>query len=139
MTSPDQLKSLATRFVQEHNQPNYKDAFNAMLSPDCLIHEFLPGLPNPMNVEIYTGFIGSFRGALPDIKNTIEEIVAEGDTVVVRWKGTGTHTGAELMGQAAKGNKLVANGVYILKFKENRICELWDFWDNLNVAQQIGG
>jgi steroid delta-isomerase-like uncharacterized protein len=127
----------ARRFVLEHNQEAYLRSLDELLAPDCLVHEHLPGLPNPMNREVYNQFLAAFRSALPDVGNTIEDVIADGDKVVVRWSGGGTHTGAELIGIPANGLPVVAHGVYVLRFAGGKIAEVWNYWDNLNVVQQL--
>jgi steroid delta-isomerase-like uncharacterized protein len=127
----------ARRFVLEHNQEEYMRSLDELLAPDCAVHEYLPGLPNPMNREVYNHFLAAFRSALPDIGNTIEDVISDGDNVVVRWTGSGTHTGGDLMGIPANGRPVVAHGVYILRFASGKIAEVWNHWDNLNVVQQL--
>jgi steroid delta-isomerase-like uncharacterized protein len=122
----------------EHNQAGYLAAFDELLAPGCLVHEYLPGLPEAMDREGYNQFIAGFRRALPDIHNVVEDIIAEGDKVAVRWMGYGTHTGDPLMGAPASGNGLRAHGTYVLRFSEGKIAEVWNNWDNLNVMQQMG-
>jgi steroid delta-isomerase-like uncharacterized protein len=136
--SSEENKTLARRFVQEHNLADYLTTFDQLLAPSCTIHEYLPGLPESMDRQAYVHFIAQFRNAIPDIHNTIEDVIAEGDRVVVRWKGYGTHTGAELMGIPAGNKQVAANGIYIFRFAQGRIVEVWDNWDNLNVMQQLG-
>src|ERR1700674_1518963 len=134
--STEENKALARRFVQEHNQSGYLAAFDEMLAPTCIVHEYLPGLPPAMDRAVYNQFIAGFRSALPDIHNTVEEVIAEGDLVTVRWVGYGTHTGAELMGVPASQKSVVAHGIYIMRVAGGKIEEIWDNWDNLNVLQQ---
>lgn len=129
--------TLARRFVLEHNQPNYLASHEALLTQDAIIHEYLPGLPSSLDRVGYTHFIAAFRSALPDIGNTIEDVIAAGDKVVVRWTGGGTHTGEPLMNQPATGRPVQAHGVYILRFADGKIAEVWNHWDNLNVLTQL--
>jgi steroid delta-isomerase-like uncharacterized protein len=131
--------TLARRFVLEHNQEPFMRSLDELLAPDCVVHEYLPGLPGAMNREVYNQFLAAFRSALPDIGNTIEDVIAEGDQVVVRWSGSGTHTGGDLMGIQAGGRPVVAHGVYVLRFADGKIAEVWNHWDNLNVVQQLDG
>jgi predicted ester cyclase len=76
-------KALARRFVMEHNQEGYTASFEELLTPDCVVHEYLPGLPDALNRDAYHQFIAAFRSALPDVGNAIEDTVTEGDKVVV--------------------------------------------------------
>ena len=136
--STEENRAIARRFVQEHNQSDYLATLDQLLAPNCILHEYLPGLPDSMDREAFTHFIAMFRSAIPDIHDTIEDAVAEGDKVVVRWKGYGTHTGADLMGVPAGNKQVTANGIYIFRFAQGKIVEVWDTWDNLNVMQQLG-
>lgn len=124
--SIDQLIETAKQFLFTHNQANYLDAFDSYFTPSCLIHEYLPGLPEPMNRVVYEQFIAGFRAALPDIHNQLEDIFAQGDRVVMRWTGYGTHTGADLMQVPATGQSVTAQGIYILRFEAGRIAEVWN-------------
>ncbi|MEP7359895.1 MAG: ester cyclase, partial [Anaerolineales bacterium] len=129
----------AEHFLATHNQANYREAFDEYLSPDCVVHEYLPGLPDAMPRAVYEQFIAGFRAALPDIHNQLEDAIADGDRVSLRWTGYGTHTGAELMQVPATGKSLAAHGIYILRFEAGKIAEVWNHWDSLSVAQQLRG
>lgn len=131
--------TLARRFVMEHNQADYLRSFDELLSPTCLVHEYLPGLPAAMNRAFYNQFIAGFRASLPDIRNQIEDVITSGDRAVIRWTGYGTHTGADLMGVPAAGKPVEAHGVYIFRFEGECIAEVWNNWDNLLVLQQLQG
>jgi predicted ester cyclase len=129
--------ALAQRFLIEHNQANYLQSFDHLLSANCTIHEYLPGLPDAMNRSSYEQFIAGFRAALPDIRNQVDELIISGDRAVIRWTGCGTHTGAALMGIPSAGNPVEAHGIYILRFEGDSIAEIWNHWDNLSVVHQL--
>jgi len=131
--------ALAHRFLLEHNQADYQKTFEQLLSPNCIIHEYLPGLPSDMPRSVYEQFIGGFRAALPDIRDEADEVIVSGQWAVIRWTGYGTHTGADLIGIPASGKSVTAHGIYILRFEGDRIAEIWDNWDNLNVVTQLQG
>ena len=77
------------------------------------------------------------RSAIPDLRITIEDDMAEGDKVVTRWIGQGTHQG-ELMGVAPTGNQLTFTGITIHRIEDTKIVEEWSNWDALGVMRQIG-
>lgn len=135
-TTPEQL---ARRFVLEHNQAGFRQAFDDLLTADVRIHEYLPGLPETLDRTGYEGFITGFRAALPDVRNEIADLFVCGDRAAVRWTGGGTHAGADLMGLPARGKPVQAHGVYVLRFRGDRIAEVWNHWDNLNVHAQLAG
>ena len=128
---------IGKRFLLTHNQANYRQAFDEYFSPDVVIHEYLPGLPDAMDRAFYEQFIAGFRAALPDIHNEIGDIFAAGDRVAIRWIGKGTHTGAELMQIPAAGKPLTAHGIYILRISDGKIAEVWNNWDDLAVMAQL--
>jgi predicted ester cyclase len=66
-------------------------------------------------------------------------LLVDGSRAAVRWTGRGTHSGEPLMGMVAKGTRLVAHGIYVLRFDGDRIAEIWNHWDNLNVLEQLKG
>ena len=134
-TTPNE--TIAKRFLFEHNQADYLASLDQLTTTDCRFHEYLPGLLEPMDRAIYNQFIAGFRAAIPDIQNSLEELIDNGDKIVMRWRGHGSHTGAELMGIPARGTKVTAHGIYILHLRNGKITEVWNHWDNANVQQQL--
>jgi len=127
----------ARRFVEEHNAPDYQAAHDELLADGARLHVAIPGTPDLLDRDGHKQLVAMFRAALPDIRNTVEDIIAEGDSVVVRWSGMGTHTG-ELMGVPGSGRPVSTTGVYIFRLSGGRIVESWLSLDLLGVLQQIG-
>lgn len=67
----------------------------------------------------------------------IEDLIAEGDKVVVRWTGSGKQVG-EFNGMPATGKEFTIAGIDIHRFKEGRIAEHWQVVDQLSLLQQLG-
>jgi steroid delta-isomerase-like uncharacterized protein len=82
-------------------------------------------------------FMGEFRSAFPDFHTTIEDMVAEGDKVVTRWRARGTHQG-EFRGIAPTGNEMEITGIGIFRFSEGKVVESWDNFDQLGMMRQLG-
>ncbi len=78
-----------------------------------------------------------FRSAFPDLRLTIEDMIAEGDKVAVRVVTRGTHKG-ELMGIAPTGRSVTINEQHIVRFANGKITEHWGVEDNLGMMQQLG-
>ena len=78
-----------------------------------------------------------YRNAFPDVQLSIEDQVAEGDKVVTRWIGSGTHQG-EMMGIAPTGNQVRVDGMTISRIEDGKIVEEWDIYDALGMMQQLG-
>lgn len=80
--------------------------------------------------------------ALPDLKIDLEDMIAEGEKVVVRWSATGTHKGAAkhaLFGSVkGTGKALDVSGITILTFDKGRVVETFGLTDELGAATQLG-
>jgi steroid delta-isomerase-like uncharacterized protein len=77
------------------------------------------------------------RKTFPDLKMSVDHIVAEGDMVVVHWTASGTNTQAG-MGIPATGKTMKTSGMTLFRFKDGKICEEWSAWDMLSVMRQLG-
>jgi len=82
-------------------------------------------------------FIQMYLSAFPDIHVTIEELIAEGDKVVLRTVYRGTHQG-ELMGIPATGKPVNVAGIEIVRVEGNTLAERWATIDQLGMLQQLG-
>jgi steroid delta-isomerase-like uncharacterized protein len=81
--------------------------------------------------------VSLYRTAFPDIRLTIEDIMAEGETVVARWNCRGAHRG-DLSGIAPTGNQFAISGVTIARFANGKMVEGYVNWDALGLMQQLG-
>jgi steroid delta-isomerase-like uncharacterized protein len=75
--------------------------------------------------------------AFPDLHLTVEDIIAEGDKVVVRNTVTGTHRG-EYMGLPPTGKSVTYNEIFIFRFDNGRIAETWGVVDVFAQMKQLG-
>jgi steroid delta-isomerase-like uncharacterized protein len=81
--------------------------------------------------------VARFREAFPDIVFTVEDQIAEGETVVTRWSARGTHDG-ELMGVDPTGRKATVTGITIQRFRDGKVLEGWTNWDTFGLLTQLG-
>ncbi|MFN8473284.1 MAG: ester cyclase [Anaerolineae bacterium] len=97
-----------------------------------------PSTPQPLlGPEGQEMFIGGFHVAFPDTHFTIEDVVAEGDKVVVRWAASGTNQGP-LMGMPATGKRVTVRGMTMFTVRDGMVQESWTNWDTLAMLQQLG-
>ena len=84
-------------------------------------------------------FVPILRGAFPDLRFTVEDMIAEADKVVTRYFITGTHQG-EFMGIPATGKSVKINTIWIHRVAEGKIVEgrHWGQWDALGMLKQLG-
>jgi steroid delta-isomerase-like uncharacterized protein len=78
-----------------------------------------------------------FRSALPDLKMVVEDMIAEGDKVVLRYTLEGTHEG-ELFGIPPTGKQLSVKGIAVERVSDGKIREHWRVTDELGMMQQLG-
>jgi predicted SnoaL-like aldol condensation-catalyzing enzyme len=96
---------------------------------------------DPNAAQGRAGFIEfhkAFFQAIPDVRTTINMMVAEGDLVFVYSTYTGTHTGDGLMGLSATGNKINYDVVDMFRLRDGKLCEHWDVADTNTIFTQFG-
>jgi predicted ester cyclase len=87
----------------------------------------------PESVQRY---VGAFRAAFPDLVHRVEEMVAEGETVVARFSAAGTHSGA-WHGMAPTGRAIRYEGVTFARLEGGKVVEHRTLWDTLAVLEQL--
>ena len=120
----------------------YEEVFNAgnvalideLFAPDFVDHD--PSNPLP-GLEGVRQLVGMYRGAFPDLHLTIEDEITEGDRIVTRFTGRGTHRGS-LMGIPPTGKRVTITAIDILRFENGRIAEHWGNQDLLGMMRQLG-
>ena len=134
--SIEQNKALARKLVEEViNQGNISE-IDELLIPNFVEHEELPpGIPPGR--EAPKALFTMLRSAFPDIKATIEHLIAEGDEVVLHMTWTGTHKG-EFMGIPPTGKSISINVIDILGIAEGKFVEHWGVMDSMAMMQQLG-
>jgi predicted ester cyclase len=114
-----------------------------LASPDMLLQYSLHE-PRRGREDI-KAFMTDFRNAFPDLNFWgAADLIAEGDYVVGRWEGGGTHTGQAfsdfLAGSlpANTGRKMKFTGTTVLKLKGGKILEEIGLDDGVTALQQLG-
>ena len=105
-----------------------------VLAPDLKEHNPLPG--QGPGREGHKQVVAAFRAAFPDLRVSTEDLVAEGDRVVLRWRAEGTHQG-ELMGVPATGKRVTLTGIEILRIADDQIVERWAEDNGQSVVQEL--
>jgi steroid delta-isomerase-like uncharacterized protein len=81
--------------------------------------------------------VNLYRTAFHDFRLSIEDLLAEGETVVARWSCRGVHKG-ELDGIAPTGKQFAITGITITRFSNGKIVEGFVNWDALGLMRQLG-
>jgi steroid delta-isomerase-like uncharacterized protein len=87
--------------------------------------------------ELFKRIVSMYRTAFPDVKLTVDDVIAADSKVVQRWHAEGTHRG-ELAGLAPTGARVTVTGISIDEWRDGKVVETWTQWDNLGLARQVG-
>jgi len=131
----EENKAAARRFLEETDKGNL-DVIDELVSPDAIDHNPFPGqAPGAQGVKQVFGML---RTAFPDMSQSIEDMVAEGDRVAFRSTLHGTHRG-EFLGIPATGKQVALPGIDIIRFDDDgKMVEHWGLFDVPLLMQQLG-
>ncbi len=126
-------KAIVRRYLEQVFNERRIDLFEEFLVENYQIHGagIAPG--RKAAKEWYT-IIGA---AFPDMWLTFEDMIAEGDKVVIRGAFSGTHQG-ELFGIPATGKKVTQTSVFIFRLIKGQIVEGWYATNDMDLMQQLG-
>jgi len=117
-TTADNSKQIARNFYEGYNSHDLSTVFNKYISNDLVNH----AMGGALSRQSWLDYDTAMLAAVPDLKATILEQVAEGNKVVTHWVFDGTHT-ADFMGKPATGNKARLEAITIDVIKEGQIVE----------------
>ena len=135
--STEDNKALVRRFFQEFWDQKNLAVADELITANHVDHTAggPPGLPP--GPEGLKQFASIYFTAFPDLRITIENMVAEGDKVVTHWTTRGTHRG-ELMGIPPTGKQVTVTGITIDRIAGGKVAETWTNFDALGMLQQLG-
>jgi predicted ester cyclase len=144
MSREDDNKALVGRWFEGFwGNPWNPQIIDELAAPDILLQYSLHA-PRRGREDV-RNFMLDFRAAFPDLKFWgAADLIAEGDYVVGRWEGGGTHTGPAftdvLLGSlpAASGRKMRFTGTTVLRVEEGKIAEEIGLDDGVTALQQLG-
>jgi steroid delta-isomerase-like uncharacterized protein len=133
----EENKALVLRYFEEIWDKGNLDAIDELFTTNFVRHGPTATEGEVRGLEEFKGLVSMYRSAFPDLRVPIEDLVAEGDRVVSRWRTRGTHQG-ELMGITPSGNQASVTGIIIDRISGGKIEEEWADYDTLHLMQQIG-
>jgi steroid delta-isomerase-like uncharacterized protein len=132
----EQNVALARRwFEQVWNQKN-PDTIRELIAPDCVAHGTSEAGGDLVGPDGFLALQSRLLGAFPDLHVDVQDVLAAGDKIAVRWTGTMHHLGDNL-GVAATGAEIKVNGIGLARVANGKLVEIWDSWDKLSMFQQI--
>lgn len=133
--SVEENKAIARRWNEEIWSKGSLATIDELFATDYVCH--YPGDPTP-DRESYKQWVAMSFAAFADVHCTIEDMVAEGDKVALRWTWRVTHSKGEYMGIAPTGKQMTITGIFILRIEGGKIVEEWGNSDDLGMMQQLG-
>ena len=110
-----------------------RDRMTELLADDVVEHGVHEELQGPGEI---LDFLDAHFETFPDYEGTTERVVAEEDTVVVRYSVAGTHTG-EYRDVEPTGHRAEWTGIGMYRVAEGRIAEIWLEENRLSLLEQL--
>jgi predicted ester cyclase len=131
--SDQDVKATARRFF--HSQDARRGGPAQELCADDY-RAYLAGFP-AMDLDGHTAFSAGFYEAFPDLRHRLEEVFADGEVATVRFRLTGTNSGA-FLGTPPTGRTVDVGALALLRINSDKVAELRAEFDQLGLMQQIG-
>ncbi len=137
--STEENKALVRRYFEE--VPHNPAACDEIYAPSFLFHTLQHAAITPQVIESSPesekeAYVW-LRSVWGDWRMDVDEMLAEGDRVMVSWTFSGTHVG-EFAGLPATGQPVSYSGINIFRIAGGKIAEIWDITDRLWMWQQLG-
>ena len=135
--STKDLKAIERRLANEFNKGKAA-ALAAIeeLTPTNSVYHTATGM-DIRGLKDIKQFFSEMFDAFPDFHMTIDDLVAEGEKVVIRYTMTATHK-REFMGIPATNKKVTGWVIQIDRFAGGKYVEAWERMDTLGFMQQLG-
>jgi steroid delta-isomerase-like uncharacterized protein len=127
-------KELVRRFYKEVYVDWNMALVDAVVSPRFVSHDWPEGASGP---QAFRDYYSAIRSAVPDARYVVDDLIAEGDRVVVRWRLLGTHQGA-FRGIAPTGRAITLKGVAVYRLEDGKLMERWVVSDLYGMLDEIG-
>lgn len=129
------IREVARQLIEDDLNTGDRAAAERIVAPDFVDHTNPPHLQH--GLAGHRGIVDLFHAAFPDVRWTIDDMVAEGDRVAMRLTMTGTHRG-DFFGIAPTGRYVEVGGTHIVRVADGRIAEHWGHNDDLGLMRQLG-
>jgi len=134
--SIEQNEVLVRRFYDEVLNQGNAAALAELVAPDFVDHQPFPG--QGAGRAGLQESLAKFRAAFPDLRYTIEDLIAAGDEVAVRSTWRGTNQGP-FFGRPATGNAVAVTDIDIVRIAGGQLVEGWGLTDEMALQRQLGG
>ena len=135
--TPDEHVTVVRRLIDECVNTHRADLLDDTVAPDVRVHPATPGAaPDTVGIEDLRAAFHGFRVVFGDLHITVDDVVAAGDRVAVRWTAEGVHVG-ELAGIPATGRQVRWGGIDLYRLDGGKIAEWWRNDDHAGLLSQL--
>jgi predicted ester cyclase len=128
-------KALVRRFYEEVYVDWNMALADEVISPQFTSHDWPEHAPT--GPRAFRDYYSAIRSAVPDARYEVDDLIAEGDKVVVRWRLLGTHKG-NFRGIAPSGRSITLKGIAIYRVQHGQLMERWVVSDLHGLLEEIG-
>jgi steroid delta-isomerase-like uncharacterized protein len=130
----DDNKALVRRFIDEIFVQGRLESVDELLTDDFVGHTW-PSTGHPK--DDLKAAMGRVSKGLSDARFIIDDLIGEGDLVVVRLTAEATQTG-EIMGMPASGKRYSIGEIHIFRLRDGKVSEHWHQFDQMGMMRQLG-
>ncbi|MBI5651893.1 MAG: ester cyclase [Chloroflexi bacterium] len=130
-------KTITRRYFEELWNKSNAALIPDLVAADVTGHVFEGGEQIVQGAELLKQRVGNLRQVYSNANFRVEDQIAEGDRVVVRWTLNATNTG-DLMGRKATGKNIAVTGTNTFRIANGKIAEIWVNADDLAELKQLG-
>jgi NTE family protein len=134
LSAPAENEELARTLVTDVWNDGNRERLNSVLGDREVL--YLDSRNDLIGPDAYWEFVSRYREAFPDLEITIEDIVSEGDKIVLRKRLRGTHQGS-ILGVEATGNHVDLTRMVLHHIDDGRIVETGIVEDTVELLQQL--
>ncbi|HMF84193.1 MAG TPA: ester cyclase [Acidimicrobiia bacterium] len=135
--SADELRALVHHHIEDGFNRGDWTVCESTLADDYTAYYGAEGRAN-VGRDAYVRACALLRRSFPDVNITIEDLVVEGDKVVMRYTERGTLTGEPFLGIEAGGQAYAKPGTTVYRVVDGRLGESWGVEDTLGWFRQLG-
>ena len=133
---PTDNKAIVRRLYDEVWNKRRLEVVDGLISPSHALNDPLAS-DSQLGPNLYKQRVVELTTSFPDLRFTIEDMIAEKGKVVACWTISGTHKG-EFMGIPATGRKVSVEGITIHLITNGKILDSYARWDALGLIRQLG-
>lgn len=139
MAMPTEGETVLRRWFAEVWNERRLDRVATLLAPDGVAHGLAEGGTDDVRgPEAFRRFIETMLAEFDEFRIDVEDVIADGDRVAVRWVAHGRYRGTTLAPGTPAGQPIWLTGMTMARVANGQIVEGWNNWDIMGLMRQLG-